>query len=121
MLKNIMTLFHVLKSIFQHLLWLVYELLLGSMRVVSWWMLMILCLVSFPAIWLLASMLPKEQVLESMQEELEGSTHVLEVVKYNILALFLFLKNLKQLLSVVLKTEYEEGRQLFTSLFGTKK
>ena len=63
----------------------------------------------------------KEQVLVSMQEELEESTHVLEVAKYNILASFLFLKNLKQLLSVVLKMGYEEVRQPFTFLFGTKK
>ena len=41
--------------------------------------------------------------------------------KSNIQELYLSLKNLKQRLSVVLKTEYVEVRQLFTSLFGTKK
>src|SRR5210317_1388004 len=121
MLKNIMTLFRLLKLIFLLPLWLVYGLLLGSMLVVCWLILMILYLVSFPVIWLLAVTLPKEQELESTLEEYELSTAVLEEVKYNTLVLSLSLRNLKQLLSAVLKTEYEAVRQLFTSRSGTKR
>src|SRR5210317_1770170 len=119
MLKNIMTLFQLLKLIFLLPLWLVYGLLLGSTLLVCW--LMLLCLVSFPLTWLLAVTLPKEQVSESTLEEYELSTAVLEEVRYNTLVLFLSLRNLKQLLSVVLKTEYEAVRQLFTFRSGTRK
>src|SRR5210317_2245894 len=121
MLKNIMTLFQLLKLIFLLPLWLVYGLLLGSTLLVCWLMLMILCLVSFPLTWLLAVTLPKEQVSESTLEEYELSTAVLEEVRYNTLVLSLSLKNLKQLLSAVLKTELEVVRQLFTFRSGTPK
>src|SRR6056300_277283 len=121
MLKNIMTLFQLLKLIFLLPLWLVYGLLLGSTLLACWLMLMILYLVSFPVIWLLAVTLPKEQVSESTLEEYELSTAVLEEVKYNTLVLSLSLKSLKQRLSAVLKTEYEAVRQLFTFRSGTPK
>src|SRR6056300_822812 len=121
MLKNIMTLFRLLKLIFLLPLWLGYGLLLSSTLVACWLMLMILCLVSFPLIWLLAVTLPKELGSESTLEEYELSTVVLEEVKYNTLVLSLSLRNLKQLLSAVLKTEYEAVRQLFTFRSGTKK
>src|SRR6056300_943428 len=121
MLKNTMTLFRLLKLIFLLPLWLGYVLLLSSMLVVSWLILMILYLVSFPLIWLLGVTLRKEQVSESTLEEYELSTAVLEEVKYNTLVLSLSSKNLKQLLSAVLKTEYEAVRQLFTFRSGTKK
>src|SRR5210317_241053 len=121
MLKNIMTQFLNLKLIFQRLLWLVSVPLLSSMLVVSLLTLTILYLVSLVVIWLLGVMLPKGLVSELMPEELEVSTHVLEAVRYNIRVLYLFLKNLKPLLSVVHKTEYEADQQQYTSQFGTKK
>src|SRR5210317_198212 len=121
MLKNIMTLFQLLKLIFLLPLWLVYGLLLGSMLLACWLMLMILYLVSFPLIWLLAVTLPKEQELESTLEEYDLSTAVLEEVRYNTLVLSLSSKNLRLRLNVVLKTALEAVRQLFTFRSGTVK
>ena len=58
----------------------------------------------FSLIWLLDVMLPKGLGSELTQEESEVSTHVSEAVRYNIRVLYLFLKNLRRLLSAVLKT-----------------
>ena len=121
MLKNIMTLFHNLKSIYLRLLWPVLERLLGSMLVVSWLMLMILCLVFSVVIWLLAVMLHKGLVLVLTLGESEGLTPELEAVKSSTQELYLSSKNLRQQLSVVLKTALGEVVQRFISLFGTKK
>src|SRR6056300_896471 len=121
MLKNIMTLYQRLRLISQRLLWLVSVPLLSSMLLVSLLTLTILYLVSLVATWLLAVMLPKGLASELTQEESEVSTHVLEAVRYNIRVLYLFSKNLRQLLSAVLKTEYEADQQQYTSQFGTKK
>src|SRR6056300_1105035 len=121
MLKNIMTLFQLLKLIFLLPLWLVFGLLLSSTLVVFWLMLTILYLVFSPVIWLLDVMLPKGQESELTLEELGVSTPELEEVKYNTLVLSLSLKSLKQRLSAVRKTEYEAVRQLFTFRSGTKK
>ena len=121
MSKNTMTQSVDLKLIFPRLLWLVFVLLLGSLRVVYWLTAMTLYLVSFLPIWLLVVMLPKGPVLELMQAELEESIQRFVVVRYNILVSFLSLKNLKQRLGVAHKTELEEDQQQSTSQSGTKK
>src|SRR6056300_1363682 len=121
MLKNIMMLFHNLKLIFQRLLWLVFVLLSGSMLVVYLLTLTILYLLFSVVIWPLDVMWHKELESVSTQVELEESTAEYEAEKYNILELYHFLKSLRQRLSAVLKTELEEVRLLFTSLFGTKR
>src|SRR5210317_18175 len=121
MLKNIMTQLVNAKSIFLHLLWLVFGLLLSSMLLVYWSILTILCLVSLAVIWLLVAMLPKGQVLVLTQEESEELIRRSEAAKFNIRELFRFLKSSKQPLNVVLKMVLEAARQLFTSPFGTKK
>src|SRR6056300_109343 len=121
MLKNIMTQFQNLKSTFLLPLWRVLEHLLDSMLVVFWLMWMILCLVFLVVIWLLEGMLLKGLALVLMLVEYEVSMRGYEGVRFNTPALFLSLKNLRQRLSVALKTEYGAVVLLFTSLFGTRK
>ena len=121
MSRNIMTRYPILKLIYQHLLWLVFGLLLSSTLVVYLLIQTILYLVSSLVTWLLEITLHKEPVLESTQDEYVESMQESEEVKYNIQALFLFSKNLKQRSSAVLKMVLEEAQQLYTSLFGTRK
>src|SRR5210317_168485 len=121
MLKNIMTLFQNLKSIFPHRLWQVLEHLLGSMLVACWLMLMILFHLFSVVIWLLVTMLLKGLVLVLMPAELEESIPELEAVKSNTQELYISSKRLRQRSSAVLKMVFVEAVQRFTSLFGTKK
>ena len=121
MLKNIMTPFQNLKSIFLLRLWPVLEHLLSSMLVVCWLMLMILYHLFSVVIWLLATMLHKGLVLVLMPDELEESIPELEAVRSNTQELYRSSRSLRQQLSAVLKMVLEAGVQRFTSLFGTKK
>src|SRR5210317_763210 len=121
MLKNIMTQFRNSKSTFLLLLWLVLELLYVSMRVVYWLILMIPYLVFSLVIWRLEDTSLKELESESMLEEYEASMLGSEVERSNTLVLYLFLKSLRQRLSVALKMEFEEDQQQSTSQSGTKK
>ena len=111
MLRNIMTQFQNLKSIYQRLLWPVLERLLGSMLVVCWLMLMTLCLVFSVVIWLLAIMLHKGLVLVLTLGESEGLTPELEAVKSSTQELYHSSKNLRQRLSAVHKTVFEEANK----------
>ena len=121
MLKNIMTLFQNLKSIFLLRLWPVLGHLSSSMLVVFWLMLMILFHLFSVVIWLLVTMLLKGLALVLMPDEFEESIPELEAVKSNTQELYLSSKSLRQRSSAVLKTVFVEGVQRFTSLFGTKK
>src|SRR5210317_102593 len=105
MLKNTMTQFRNSKSIFLRLLWLVFAPLYVSMQVVYWLILMILFLLSSLVIWLLEDISHKEQELVSTQDVFVESMQESEAEKSNILELYLFLKSLRQRLSVALKME----------------
>src|SRR5210317_62168 len=121
MLKNIMTQFRNSKSIFLLPLWLVYELLYVSMRDVYWLILMIPYLVFSLVIWRLEDTSLKELESESMQAGYVESMQEYEEERSNTLVLYLFLKSLRQRLSVALKMESEEDQQQSTSQSGTKK
>ena len=77
----------------------------SSMRLVYWLILTILFLVSSAAIWLLEDTSLKELESESTREGYVESIQGSEVERSNTLVLYLFLKNLRQRLSVALKME----------------
>ena len=121
MLNVIMMLFQLLKLIFLLPLWLVFALLFASLLVVSLSMLMILLIAYLVLTWLSDIILHNEQVLVSMQAELEQSTQKSEEEKYNIQELSPFLKSLRLLCAAVHKMVFVEVPRLFTFLFGIRK
>src|SRR6056300_1822962 len=121
MLKNIMTQFQNLKSIFLPRLWLVLEHLFASMLVVCLLMLMILFHLFSVVIWLLVTMLHKGLELVLTQVGLGASIPELEAARFNTQELSRFSKSLRQQLSAVLKMVFVEAPLRFISQFGIKK
>ena len=116
-----MTLLQNLKSIYLLRLWPVLELLFGSMLLVFWLMLMIVCHLFSVVIWLLALMLHKGLVLVLTLGESGVLIPELEAVKSSTQELYLSSKSLRQQLSVAHKTVFVGVLLQCISLFGTKK
>ena len=109
------------KSTSQPPSWQELEPPFANLQVVFWLILMTPSIVSLVAIWLLANMSLRGQVLVLTQVESGASTVRSGVEKFNTQVLSPSLKNLSQLSDAVLKTASEEGQQLSTFLSGIKK
>ena len=121
MSKDITTLYHHLKSIFQHLLWLVLGLLYGSSLVVFWSILVTVLTVFLVLIWLLVGMWLSARELVLMLVGFEDWVLRFGEEKYNIQESFRFLRNLNRQFVVVLRMVLEVVVRQFISLSGIKR
>ena len=105
----------------RHQSWEELEPPFASLQAVFWLILMTPSIVSLVAIWLLANMSLRGQVLVSTRVGSVGSTVKSGVAKFNTQVLSPSLKSLNQLSDAVLKTGSEAGVPLSTFLSGIRK